>query len=260
MPDSAPAADGPTTEAETALNEYLQRYSSSGYRGLSYLPRHPRAARSAFRGAQSLRRIVVDPTDTVEGRAVLRELSRGRVRLRTPLHAVSAAISVPGRGEDYRAGSSMQTLRRKLRDADRRGLSWEPVHDAATKRELVALADEHERTNPLSEYRAEAPDNRDLADYDLWLVARNRDGAPIMLSVTPVDRGIGALRYFRTLEASDDASTARYFLTDALVGELIRRDVHDLVDTMPSMHLPQGLRHFQRMVGFRLVRLEFDQR
>lgn len=253
---SAPSAADPDA-IESALNGYLDEYSSSGYRSLSYLPRHPRAALEAFGHARRLPTLHVDPSSGLEGAAVLRELSRGRVRLRTPLHSVSAAITIPEDLADYTAGRSMQTMRRKLRDAERRGIFWTPVPDLAERRALVDIADEHERHNADSRYRSERPDNVDLFAYEQWMVARDRDGRPLMLSVTPVDRGIAALRYFRTLVASDDASVARYHLTHALVGELHRRGARHLVDTMPSMHLPHGLRHFQRMVGFRLVRLEF---
>jgi hypothetical protein len=240
---------------ESEVNAFLDRYEAA-HGGLGYLLRRPRETAAVFASAQKLPLLHVRPSDTAEGRAVRRELSRGARRLRTPLHRVSGAITVPADPAEFLEGSSKQTLRRKMRAAQKRGVTWEVVTDPDLRRSLVTLADDFERANPRERYRAAAPDNEDLLDYDCWLLARAADGSPLLLSVTPIDDGVGALRYFRTLSAHPDGSDARYLMTQALVGELARRGVHHLVDTTISMHLSHGLRHFQRMVGFRLIRLE----
>jgi hypothetical protein len=242
---------------EAEVNRFLDGYEAAPS-GARYLIRRPGRTISVFADARRLPTLRVAPSTSAEGAALRRELSRGARRLRTPLHTVSGAIRVPADPADYLAGSSKQTLRRKIRAAEKLGVTWERVSDPAQRRELVRLADAHELVNPRERYRAVAPSNQDLFDYDLWLLARSAEGTPLLLSVTPVDDGVGALRYFRTLCGDEASSDARYLMTHALVGELSRRGVHHLVDTTISMHLSPGLRHFQRMVGFRLLRVEIE--
>lgn len=242
---------------ESEVNAFLDEYEAS-HRGVRYLLSRPLRTAAALANARQLPVLQVSPTRTVEGEALRRELSRGNGRLRTPLHTVSGAIAVPASREEYESGASKQTLRRKVRAAQKRGVTWETVVDPVLRRDLVHVADDFERRNPRPLYRASSPSNDDLLEYDLWLLARNAQGEPLLLSVTPIDDGIGALRYFRTLSEDEAASDARYLMTWALVGELAARRVHHLVDTTISMHLSHGLRHFQRMVGFRLIRLEVD--
>lgn len=240
---------------ESQVNGFLDQYEAA-HSGVAYLLRRPRSTAAAFACARQLPTLLVSPSDTVEGRAVRRELSRGARRLRTPLHNVSGAIAIPDAFSVYEEGPSKQTLRRKVRAAQKRGITWEVVTDPALRRRLVDVADAYERGNPRERYRASSPSNDDLLGYDLWLLARTANGEPLLLSVTPIDDGVAALRYFRTLSSSPESSDARYLMTWALVGELAARRVHHLVDTTISMHLSHGLRHFQRMVGFRLLRLE----
>jgi hypothetical protein len=243
---------------ESEVNSFLDGYEASGS-GVRYLVGQPRRTVAAFAHARRLPVLRVYPTETAEGRAVRRALSRGAPNLHPPpRHTVSGAISVPADPAEYVSGSAKQTLRRKVRAAEKRGVTWEHVTDPVLRRDLVRIADEHERNNPRERYRATEPDNEDLLDYDLWLLARSSDGEPLLLSVTPIDDGVGALRYFRTLTAHESGSDARYLMTRVLVDELSRRGVHHLVDTTISMHLSHGLRHFQRMVGFRLLRIEIS--
>lgn len=240
---------------ESEVNAFLDDYEAS-QRGVRYMLLRPLRTWTAVSSARQLPVLRVATSRTVEGEALQRELSRGNGLLRTPLHTVSGAISVPETLAEYEAGSEKQTLRRKLRAAQKRGVTWERVVDPVLRRDLVELADAYERSNPRERYRATDPHNDDLLEYDLWLLARSADGRPLLLSVTPIDDGVAALRYFRTLSDDPAASDTRYLMTWALVGELAARRVHHLVDTTISMHLSHGLRHFQRMVGFRLLRLE----
>jgi hypothetical protein len=76
-----------------------------------------------------------------------------------------------------------------------------------------------------------------------------------MLSVTPNDGEWAQLRYFRTLGSGPEHSDSRYLMTQVLVAALSERGVRRLVDGVHPADLPNGLRHFQRMVGFRLARV-----
>jgi hypothetical protein len=60
--------------------------------------------------------------------------------------------------------------------------------------------------------------------------------------------------YFRTLGIGKEQSNARYLMTEVLVEHLVERGVRYLLDG-GSLALPNGIRHFQRMVGFRVCRI-----
>lgn len=61
-----------------------------------------------------------------------------------------------------------------------------------------------------------------LLGYELWLAAYSAEGRPLLLSVTPVDGEWALLYYFRTLTTGEEASNARYLMTQVLVKDLIR--------------------------------------
>jgi hypothetical protein len=249
---------GRAADPEVEVDRYLDAFEAAGDRRRVFLLREPIALLLAVRRVGALERLVVAPSRTAEGQLLRAVVAAMRSRVHTPLHAVSAVLTIPEAAGEYEAGSSKQTLRRKSREAERRGIGWAIVEEHEERRALMELADLHERTHEDARYRDGASDHAELVERGLWLVARARDGRPLLLSVTPVDRGTAALRYFRTLRSDDDASVARYLMTRVLVEELRRRGVRHLLDTTPSMRLPHGLRHFQRMVGFRLKRVELQ--
>ncbi|MGY1732441.1 hypothetical protein ACI798_13060 [Geodermatophilus sp. SYSU D01045] len=152
-------------------------------------------------------------------------------------------------------GRAKQTLRRRLRAAQRRGITCRPVDDPAERRALVLLADETERSHPDPRYRIDVPENEDLLQHDLWLAAYSPQGHPLLLSVTPVDGEWALLRYFRTLGHGPEHSDSRYLMCVVLVEALARRGVRYLVDTWHPGGIPEGLRQFQRSVGYRLMRV-----
>lgn len=242
--------------AEAVVNRYLDAFEAAGDRRRAFLLRRPIALLRVLRRIDALERLSVAPSRTAEGQLLGHIVGAMRNRVHTPLHAVSAVLTIPEAEGEYEAGSSKQTLRRKVRDAERRGIVWAPVTEHEDRRALMELADLHERTDEDDRYRNDTSDNSELVERGLWLVARARDGQPLLLSVTPVDGETAALRYFRTLRSDDAASVARYLMTRVLVEELRARGVRHLLDTTPSVRLPHGLRHFQRMVGFRLKRIE----
>ncbi|GAB3468868.1 hypothetical protein AB1207_21750 [Kineococcus endophyticus] len=171
-----------------------------------------------------------------------------------------AVLDVPADPAEYVVGANRQTLRRKVRAAQKKGVGWRVVDDPAERRLLVERANAAEQVHADTQYRNAAPDNADLLEHDLWLVATDAEGEPIMLSVTPVDGEWGLLRYFRTLGASPAHSDARYLLMPALVDALAARGVRYLTDSTPPPQLSNGLRHFQRMVGYRYARVKVTDR
>ena len=241
--------------AEPGLAAFWTAYVDGAHRGVRFAVRHPVQVWRAFRATHRLPVIEADPSGGPGGRAIRRTLTM-RGPLAAPARMLgSAVLAVPADPAQHLEGRSAQTLRRKIRSAERAGVTWRPVSDPAERRTLVETANRAEREHVDPDYRVPDPRNDDLLDHDLWLVALDRDGTPILLSVTPVDGEIATLRYFRTLGSGPAHSDSRYLMTHALVGELSRRGVRWLLDTEPPGAQTNGLRHFQRMVGFRYARV-----
>jgi hypothetical protein len=237
------------------LSEYLRAFAEREGSASGHVARHPVATARAARALLGLPTMTAETSDGVEGEAIRREFSR--FRSRRWLLGLATVLEIPTDPATYRAGSSKQTLRRKTRIAQSNGVTWRRVDGRDERRRLLRLANLHERLNERELYRQSDPENDDLLHYRLWLVACAADGSPILLSVTPIDGAWASLRYFRTLSSDESASTARYWMTDVLVEHLSNAGVRYLIDAAVPHWLPNGLRHFQRMLGFRLVRLRF---
>jgi hypothetical protein len=240
--------------SEPALARFWTEYADGDRRGAAFVLRHPVRLWRAVRAVRALPVVKADPSTSAGGRAVRRTLThRGPLGLPSRLmgHAV---LAVPADPDEHVTGSSAQTLRRKIRSAQRLGVKVREVTDRHERVALIETADAQERHHPDAAYRVAEPDNADLLDHDLWLLAEDGDGTPLLLSVTPVDGELATLRYFRTLGSSPAHSDSRYLMTHALVRELSALGVRWLVDTDPPGMQKNGLRHFQRMVGFRYVR------
>lgn len=214
---------------------------------------HPVTAVRTMQRISDLPAIDAVLPDTLEGEAVRRQLFEHATSRRAML-GVSAVLETPVIAGTYDEGRSRATVRRKIRAAQKQGVTVRPVPHSQ-RRTLLALADLHERNNEREEYRNAAPANDDLLQYDLWLAAYDADGRPIMLSVTPTAGEWGVLRYFRTLVSSQESSDARYLMARELAEALAARGVRRLVDSARPHWLPNGLRHFQRMIGFRMIRI-----
>lgn len=173
---------------------------------------------------------------------------------RRAMSGISAVLRTPETPGTYLDGHARATVRRKLRAAARAGVTVRPV-PGADRVAMLRLADRYERENERVAYRVEHPDNADLLDYDMWFAAYDGDSAPLMLSVIPTAGQWGTLRYFRTLAPGSSASDSRYLMAAVVAEALQDRGVRYLVDTARPHWLPNGLRHFQRMIGFRLVRI-----
>jgi hypothetical protein len=247
--------DAPAPAHEPLLSEYLRTFAEREGSASAHIARNPAATVRAARALLALPVLTAETSCAVEGAAVRHEFTRFRGR--RWLLGLATVLEIPTDPATYRAGSSRQTLRRKTRAAQANGVTWHRVDDDEERRHLLALANIHERLTEREQYRQSDPDNDDLLDYGLWLVACAADGSPLLLSVTPIDGEWATLRYFRTLSCDEHASVARYWMTDVLVEHLSEAGVRYLIDAAVPHWLPNGLRHFQRMLGFRLVRLRF---
>ena len=242
------------TPSPDALEAFWNEYAEAGRPGLSFVCRRPRRFLRALRAVGELPQLRADPSASAGGQAVAETLDERGV-LGVPLRIFgTAALPIPVQAADYVEGRRAQTLRRKIRAAERAGTVVEAVSDLDERRRLVKIADDHERSHPDPTYRVDDPDNDDLLDHDLWLVARDPAGEPLLLSVTPIDGELATLRYFRTFGSGSAQSDARYLMTAALVEQLSERRVRWLLDTEPITAQTSGLRHFQRMLGFGYVR------
>jgi hypothetical protein len=166
----------------------------------------------------------------------------------------TTALSLPTEPGQYSLGAAKQTLRRKMRRAQQLGIRWNEVSDPQERLGLLKLAADYERIHPDETYRNPNPDISDLLHYRLWLAAYSAEGQPLLLAVMPVDGELATLAYFRTIGAGDEQSNARYLMTEILVEHLVGWGVRYLLDG-GSLAMPNGRRHFQRMVGFRIVRV-----
>lgn len=254
QPDpSTPSGDVDLLTREARLSQRLAEFVDTGWSVQRYVLRRPGRVLQMLRDIRALPKADATLPDTTEAAAV-KALMMRHANSRRATSGVSAVLTLPTVPGTYLDGSSRATVRRKSRAATKRGVSVRPV-PTADRRKLLELADQHELTNERGEYRVDAPDNADLLQYDLWLAAYDAEGEPIALSVTPVAGRWSALRYFRTLRNDPAASEARYLLMGAVAEELGARQVQYLVDTARPHWLPNGVRHYQRMVGFRLIRV-----
>ena len=243
-------------DPEARLSAYFADYAAQNdHRFTTYLLRRPRDTVQALRDLARIAVLPVDLGGSPEGRLVACGLPR---TARGP-RSLAAALALPATPEAYSAGASKQTLRRKVRAAERAGVTWHAVTDPEEKRRLFDLANQHERTHPLQQYRRPSKEDTTLLEVDLWLVALAPDGHPLLVSITPVTGTAALLGMFRALEITDEASNARYLMTKVLAEHLIARGVTHLFDAVHPASLTNGLRHFQRMVGFRLVRVDQTQ-
>lgn len=168
--------------------------------------------------------------------------------------AGNAVLEIPADPASYLLGSHRQTLRRKVRAAQREGLRCREV-PPEERPALLAIANASERSHPHAEYRQDAPDNDDLLALSVWIAVHDADDSPVLVAVVPIAGEWATLRYYRALGWEKRHSDARYLGMVALVEALAAHGVRHLVDSTPPPALGNGLRHFQRMVGFRYFRI-----
>jgi hypothetical protein len=251
----APAERAASTpeEREVRLSGYWHEWRASELK-LHYFWRHPARTAVAVADTSALPRIDAVLGDGPSGR-VLREHLTRRLRGLTLASSGACVLPVPAEPTSYSLGSHRQTLRRKVRAAERSGVTWRQVDDLGEQRELVTLLDRALAEKADDRYRRQGTDHSFMVGLGLWIVAEDAAGTPLLVSVTPHDGEWALLLCFITLGESDQHSTARYLLTKVVVEQLSTRGVRHLADTRAPSELTNGLRHFQRMVGFRITRV-----
>ncbi len=241
---------------EESLSRFFADYVRSG-RSTAHLLAHPRAG---IRAAVAIGRLPVVDAWTGAGA----DAHAIRAALRRPLklvvlRGVNAVVALPPTRGEYLAGRPKHALRQKIRTGERIGLSTRSVEDPDERVGLLRYANQYERLNPVPEFRNASPQNDDMLPLALWTLTENAKGAPLLLAVAAVDGPVAVLRYYRTLSDDAAASAARYFAMPFLVDRLRELGATHLAETARPQWLPNGLRQFQRKVGFRLVRLRLVQ-
>lgn len=241
------------TGVEARLSDVFASYAGRRTSRPGHVLRHALTIAWALGALSALPRVEVGPGPGLEGDAVRAGLTVPEGE-RLLLRGARSALAVPESPGDYELGASKQTLRRKVRQAEGAGITWRRIDDPEERARFVAVADAHERSHPMARYRNTEPHNADLLPFRLWLGAFDRHGDPVMLAVLPHDGEWAVLRHFRQLQDTPEASAARYLMTKAAVEQLSVAGVRWLFDEASPQWLDNGLRHFQRMVGYRLVR------
>ena len=242
-------------ELEESVSQFFSAWVDSGEPGRTYLLRRPMRVTRVALAASALPKHAAVLGDEGDGSEIRTTLTRpsgfGRVPL---LRDLKSLLVLPTETGSYSLGASKQTLRRKSRAAVRGGASWRRIDDPAERRSLLATAAAYEREHPDERHRGAREPELD-ASTGVWLAAFDGDGQLLLLSVTLVSGEWALLRYFRAVGGSELSSNARYYMTEQLVDVLVELRVRYLVDTISPAHLPNGLRHFQRMLGWRVARV-----
>lgn len=192
------------------------------------------------------------------GREIIKSLARPRVS--TPIHELTSALELPADAATFTEGPSKQTLRRMSRKAEKLGVTWRVLETFDERREILERGDDYERTEAREAYRHAVVDNSDTFTYDTWMASYSATGEPLMISVTGISGDVATLRYFRTMHNSNEATWGRYLMTTQVVNAAVERGCKVLIDPTSPMALTKGLRHFAKMVGFELRRMQVTTR
>jgi hypothetical protein len=240
--------------AELTLSQYFTAYVDDGQRKLLFPVRHPLRT---LRAVDALRALPVHAVPTAPGPdgALIRRLLTRPLLVRLVFRGIASMLVLPQDVSEYLAGGSKRRLREYIHTAGRLGLTYETVESPHQRSELLALADESERTNQVLRWRKEDPQNDDTMPLHTWVLVRAQDGRPLLLTVAAVDGEWAVLRYSRTLVRDKHSAVARYAAMPYLVEHLRAVGVSFLVDPGRPYWLSNGVRQYQRKVGFRLVRL-----
>lgn len=208
--------------------------------------RGPRAALSRMRaGSLTLARygrglpsVAISPSASPAGQMLREHLAireRGRLRYRS----AQAVLSLPGDFAQYLRGRSRQAVRTNVGHARRAGLTvtrtevegWEPGLDD-TRRGLLS-------PGPVEWWRVYGPDGAE---------------PPLAEAIVTVDDDVALLHGL-----GSSARYARWLVHTAVVESLCGRCRLLLVNSDDAYLLSAGNRHFQRLLGYDIARLELPK-
>jgi hypothetical protein len=245
------------SDSESRLSQFWEQANDSYSKIPIYMALNFRRTINAIRCIFDIPRLDAPISDSTEGKIILEALRRPCLAKVFSLASTGACIlPIPVVPDDYSLGSSKQTLRRKVRAAEKAGISCRAVIDRTEQCEFVALIDRAMANKSDPRYREHNTNHSRLIGSGLWTVAFGQSGEPLVISVTPRDGEWALLRAFISLGETQQHSDARYLLTRAVVERLATEGVRHLVDTRGPSELTNGLRHFQRMLGFRIARVK----
>jgi hypothetical protein len=240
---------------EAFLSRYLQGYAEWPGSQLSFVRRNLGETVRALAALRKLPALTATPSMSPQGVAIRTAMLPHSTFLRTWM-PILAVLPLPECPSEVGLGARNQTLRRKVRSAERLGISCSVVPDGPERERLLAVASESEREHPNELYRRVNPDNTELTNFPLWIAAYSADERALLLAVAAVDGEWAWLRYFRTIGTGPEQSDARYLALYALCQQLTSAGVRYLFDQAGMTRgLTAGLRHYQRMVGFRAYRV-----
>lgn len=241
------------TEKRVAeIASFWQQQKNSNLRIRSFVMRNWRLAAKAAVNHLLLPRLEARLSNAPQAKTIEKTLKH---RLISRLGAF--VLPIPAHPNDYSTGSSKQTLRRKVRAAQKAGVTWRSVDDPAEQHDLVALM--HRVLPTKSRYRNSA-DHSFLVGIGPWTVAYGPSGDPLVVAITPYDGEWALLQGFVSLGETQQHSDARYLLTQVIVERLSALGVRYLVDNTSPHHLSAGLWHFHRMIGFSMARVQVVRR
>jgi hypothetical protein len=252
--DPAPSPAGRWEKAASAHCEAIQAHVAAGGRASGYVLRRPWRAAALVHAISRLPRLRAELSRSAEGHDVAYALRTGRVPLGPLTH--KSVLVLPPCGTDFATGPSKQQLRWRIRKATRLGVRWKLVDSPEERREVLDHAVAWERTHSDLRYRHEHAEHDDLLPVGLWLVAyRGEPAEYLVVAVVPVDGQWAHLSHYRTIGEGLAQTEGRFLLMAGLAETLAARGVRYLVDGRGPAGLPNGLRRFQRVVGFRIHRV-----
>jgi hypothetical protein len=236
-----------------AVSSFWQRRQESDLSSYAYALRYPWTSLLALIRTFRLPLLSAELSTRPDGQIIRAALERKHYAFGVSLAASGVcALPIPPDAKDYCSGSHRQTLRRKVRSAQKGGVRWRSVDDHEERLQLLDLV---HRVLPNKARYAYTNDQAAYMDGSLWTVALGPDDEPLVLAVTPCDGKWALLQFFTALGESRLHSDARYYLTRIVVERLASLGVRVLVDSTFPHRLSAGLWHFQRMAGFTMARV-----
>jgi hypothetical protein len=240
----------PWSDGDVAvLAEMLHEVSASHGRvrkGVS-LARHPRTFARLVDYVLRLPTLDYPLPSTPAGEAIRRDLCARVLGFKVCILGVGV-LDVPASVALYLAGQHRTTLRRKLAKASKLGLVPGTLPtDAPTLRRTF---DEMERTD----YSPRIVDAVSLRDAHC-LVVQRADGTPMALALVQVAGQVALIRHFVSRRGYDDSSASRYLLHRTMVECMIDLGVAKICMAKWLLQIPEGVRFFQHVLGFRAARL-----